>query len=367
MKMLLQPVRCVALCVIMLCSGLAQAVVVDDLFVATAAVENRSSEARDAGVALALQDVIVRVSGSEEYLQRPEIQRALKNSNVYLQEYQYVTGENDETLLSARFSQSAIERMFASAVIPVWPENRPRVFVALVSRSFPEGVQLVLNTPSDTDNSVHSLAYSAIIESADNRAIPITTPLLDLEDQLSMDADGLWGLQENAIDAAAARYSPDAILIGKLSQTSSGRWLIGWWFRHNAQFDIFESDSADLNTALDQGLATTAKFLAKTYAITSSSQTSGLNVRLSGIEEFLDYYHAVDYLSQLAVVESAQVTRINGLDIDLTLVLNGELSAFEDTLALDKKMERVQVLGTPGDQFGGSASPLPLRWLGQQP
>lgn len=366
MKMLLQPVKYLALCAVLLCSLVAKAVVVDDLYVATAPVDNRSDSARDAGVAAAFRKVVVKLSGSEEYLQRPEVIKAIRNSNVYLQEYQYESAEYGKTLLSARFSKSALERMFASAVIPLWPENRPKVFVVLVSRSFPEGIKLVLNTPSADDLSADSLGYASVLQAAEDRGMPIATPLLDLEDQFSMDVDGLWAFDEAAIDLAANRYSPDAVLVGKLSQTSSGQWLIGWWFSNNNQFDIFESGALDLPTAIDQGLAITAKSLAKTYAVTTSSQTSGLNVRLSGVSEFLDYHQAVVYLSGLAVVESAHVTRVNGLDIDVTLILNGELAAFEDALALDRKMEPVEVLGSFSVPLGSAASPLPLRWLGRQ-
>lgn len=344
----------------------ATAVVVDDLYVGEIAVENRSDQTRVDATRNALSKVIVKVTGRDDILSHPAIERALSNSSTYLQEYSYQSGVDNQTLLSVRFSKVALERVFSAAGISVWPSNRPQILVLLVERDF-SGIRLVLPNSAAQEDQVDvsptASAYGAVAQVARNRGLATVVPLLDLEDQLILDAQTLWRDQSAAIVGVVNRYNPDAVLVGRVNKTSSGNWLIGWWFQHNQQFDVYDSQSSELMDALDAGLASTGRYLASIYSVTPSSSEVGLTVRLSGIKDFADYAHAFEYLRGLAVVESVQVTQVDGFNIDLVLALNGELSVFEDALRLDRKLEKVLSLDT-GVGSSGVSAPLLLRWNG---
>ncbi|GAB2198166.1 hypothetical protein MAH4_22770 [Sessilibacter sp. MAH4] len=345
----------------------ATAIVVNDLYVSEVAVENRADQTRVEATRNALAKVIVKVTGREDILAHPAIERALSNSSTYLQEYSYQSGADNQTLLSVRFSKVALERVFSAAAISVWPSNRPQILVLLVERDI-SGIRLVLPNSAEQNDGQENVsptvnAYNAVAEIARNRGLAAVAPLLDIEDQLILDAQTLWRDQSAAIVGIVNRYNPDAVLVGRVNKTSSGNWLIGWWFQHNQQFDVYDSQSNELTDALDAGLALTGRYLASIYSVTPSSSEVGLTVRLSGIKDFSDYAHAFEYLRGLAVVESVQVAKVDGFNIDLVLALNGELSVFEDALRLDRKLEKVLSLDT---DVGSStiSAPLLLRWNG---
>nr|WP_269783219.1 DUF2066 domain-containing protein [Marinibactrum halimedae] len=359
------------------------AVPVKDLYQADIAVNDRGTQTRQQATAEALRRVLIKVAGRDDILAQPAANEALRRASSYLQEYSY-RDIDSQTHLSVRFSPEAVRRLFQNSGLPMWPANRPQVLVWLVMNDYQTGKQLVMpNTEAQGGNGAPSVSasgslntnnggqvspnfYGLLQDAAAHRALPMTLPLMDLEDQLRLDANALWSLEESAILSASDRYNADAILVGRVTQTSRGEWRVGWWLNHNSRFEVFDSQSMQFDRAINDGIKGITEYFSGIYAVVSSPMTSeALHIQVSGVDRFGEYVGVIEYLRGLAVVSQAQLQVIREDSLLITLALNGDVAVLEDAMSLDKRMEAVRRLGVTNSvaPVGSGENPMQFRWI----
>ena len=103
---------------------------------ATIPVRSQDDKERQYAAQKGIQEVIQRMSGSETVLENPQIQIAIGNAQRYIEQFQYLAGEDSELIdrgytlqLSMIFSSSVIRRIITESGEPYWPENRPTTLV----------------------------------------------------------------------------------------------------------------------------------------------------------------------------------------------------------------------------------------------
>ncbi len=343
-----------------------RAEVVSTLYQAEVLVASQGSRARTEAAAQGLADVVVRVSGVPEAGQLPRVMGAMSKPLRWLEAFHYES--TDELLehngvevsasrLILRYSASAIEQLLRDAGLPVWPANRPSVLVWMVQDDVVEGRRVVslLEQPEVLE------ATQAVSE---RRGLPMVTPLLDLQDQMALSADDLWGLDENLILNASSRYQADAVVVGRYTQTSGGQWRATWLLLHKGSREVFDSRGLDTAAWVDDGFGQVVSYLAGMYAIVPQIGTSeAVVMELDGVETFADYFQALKYLQDLAMVNRADPSAVSVSTLRLNLFTEGSVSLLLDALALDNRLKPKSVVTVSSQS---SVTPVPVWQMGPQ-
>ncbi|MYM65003.1 DUF2066 domain-containing protein [Pseudomaricurvus sp. HS19] len=304
-------------------------------------VANQSDSLRRKAASEALSKVIVRVSGRASVLGDPAVAAATADPLSYLEAYRYEsTGEliveGDEELPATRlvmsFSGVGIERLLRRNNLPVWPANRPAVLLWLVSDDLKAGRQLVeLQGDSDSGRDVRRAAAE--------RGLPLVLPLLDLQDKQALKPQQAWSMDQKAVTAASARYSSDAVLVGRFSHTASGRWLSDWSLLHKGEKSVFDADGSSQEQVIRAGLAAAAEKLASLYAVVSNGAAGGeLLLEVDAVNGFAAWQQVVDYLQGLEAVQQLTLERYQNGMLTVQLKLAGDPSQLTAVLDLDRRL-----------------------------
>lgn len=328
---------CVILAFIAPAQSLAAA---EDLFRVAVPVASQNSSERAKAAALGLRQVLIRMAGSPEVVDSDVVRQAYSAAQSYIEQFHYepyapppgeMTEPEAAEVLVMTFSRQVIERLLREANQPYWPPNRPSVFVWLV-QDLVDGRVLINNRESE--------AIAGLVAGARDRGLRIRLPLLDLEDQLTLPAEQVWRLDEEAILRASERYDADTLLIGRYSQTSRGEWLSTWQFLHRGadrEYDLRADSAYQLGR---RAIGPLANYLARLYAISPHDQEQPqLVINLSGIEDFGQYRQALDYLQGLAMVADVNVKAVRGDTLLLYLQVDSDMGAFRNILDLDRKVQ----------------------------
>ncbi|MGH1372850.1 MAG: DUF2066 domain-containing protein [Cellvibrionaceae bacterium] len=360
-----------ALLLIFLSMG-ARAELVDHLYQQSELVLDQSDEARQRAAQSALSKVLVRVSGRATLLELESIQQVLGQSQRFVEAYRYEsTGDTlvqdgvelPASRLVLNFSRSGIERLLREQQAPLWPANRPSVLVWLVKDDLSVGRELV---------SLQAAGELAQVASQVSklRGLPMVLPSLDLQDLLNINADQVWTLDQAAIIEASARYRADVILVGRYTQTSSGRWLSAWTLLHKQHQQVFDIDTAEEGELVAEGLAAATDFLASIYSISSlGGATESVTLEVQQVNGFTDYVQVLNYLDSLEVVRQLDLVSLAGQSIRLRVKMEGEIHSLEDALELDRRLQPTapqrpddSLIPTNLEPVGSDENPLLYRW-----
>lgn len=336
-----------------------------DLYQADMLVPDQSQRERNQAMVDALAEVIVRASGQPRVLENEQIIDALGGASDYVVEWRY---ENSDEVLEVggrerpawrvvmRFSGNAVERLLRDARLPIWPANRPGMLVWLMVDSVQGGRIRV--SPS---SSPEVLEYAQ--DSAKRRGIPLIKPLMDLEDQVALSAGTLWSLDQEAIREASERYNPDSILVGRLTETSGGRWRAGWLLMHRDRTEVFDSAGRELEDVVAGGVDQVANHFFQLYGILPSEGSSeALVFQVDGVEDFASYTAVMNYLQGLGVVRRHDLAGVRGGSMLIYLYLDGDVSLLRDALALDERLVPQADLTLNSVPPGEPGNPLRYRW-----
>lgn len=270
--------RFISLILLSSLSMLAHAVVVSDLYEVQVEVVDQSQSSRTLALNEALQQVLVKVSGSTETLQNETIQELTRQPESYVRSYSYSHNPvNDQLELKVLFAQNLIDNILRQTQLPIWGRSRPLV---LVWQAVEENQKrFIINTDKE--------AWHYEFEKAMNeRGIPIIWPSLDLEDQIALPIANLWGLFREDINSASERYLTDSYMAGRLIKATGGMWHYTGFFR-SAQAPLSldardENKQAVLRNVANQ----VANFLAQQYAVQSNNESNGQLLNISNVNNF---------------------------------------------------------------------------------
>lgn len=317
----------------------AAAEAITDLYQVRVPVSSQSE--RDLGKAAraGLAELMVRVSGDTDAAADPGLQAALANAQRYLEQYRFdraapVEGEPpaDPWLAVLRFAREPVDQLLRTAGLPVWSSNRPVLMVWLAKDE--EGSPTIVSEASHPEL-VHELR-----EHAQRRGVILRFPLLDLDDLAAISSEDVWRLDGLALEAATARYPVDAVLAGRATEVSGGRWLGSWRLAVGEERWTFDLEQASRNEWLGSGIDRVAAALGDHYAgpATGSEAGTDLALQLRGISGFPAYGEAMRYLQRLEQVRDVRLVEVRGDQLLLTLHAAGGRQHLERLLALDNRL-----------------------------
>ena len=332
--------RRVLLCVLCLLAFVpgVQAARLDALFQADAPAEGRDAPARQAALEQALATVLVRITGDTAVVDSEAGRKLLRKPGRFVAQFRFnevpagTPEEGPELRLWAQFDEVALTRALRELGLPYWGRVRPDVLVWLAVDDLGERFLV-------SDASANPLTES-LHRAARQYGLPASLPLLDLQDQRVVTFSDLWGGFLGAVQKASERYRPQVVLVGRLARSGgawSGQWsLLGAGARQN-----WTVRGASAEQLIQAGVAEATGLLASQYAMVASDRTSQ-QLMVQGIGGLEDYARVQAYLASLSPVETVQVSRVSGDEVQFSLQLNTSEQSLMRLIRLGRVLEPVQ-------------------------
>jgi len=314
-----------------------------DLYRDELPVVDQSLATRRPAFALALQHVLLRLSGSAPDLTSPPIAAAVQQAQRYVQRFEYraVTpkqGEQDSTgsLLDVRFDPKAIDALAQRAGLPAWSAQRPDLVVWLALDDG-QGRRLV----SESDRSL----VHAFIDRAKLRGLPVLFPLLDLEEQQAISVAEVWGGYTQRLIALSRRYGAQGVLVGRIFPVPHGQWSVRWDLSEGGRPDYWSMIvRGDLDAALEQAADRAADAMAQRYAVREINQPQGrYHLLVDGVTQLSEMSAVQAYLDGLSAVSNTMPVRLHGNTIEYALDLTGSVEQLVNVLSFSDVLEPADV------------------------
>lgn len=336
-----------------------RAEVVDGLYSALIPVKDHSEAERNRGLRQGLLSVLVRLSGDSSIGQRPEVKALLPKAQAYTVSYSYkATPEGDTPQgLQVTYANSEIDRFLRVNQLPVWPARRPNLLVWLVAETPESGKHFV--TPE-----VAPELFESLNDLFDERGLPVTYPLLDLEDQLSLSAEDAWTLDTDTIAAASLRYQVPAWLLVRAYQTSTASWQAAWVLSNNQNISFDDTLGDDLVSTLAPIGQRAVDLIAASYSYIPSLAEGQIPLTIAGIGSFADYSAMMNLFKGLSMVRDVNLEQISGDQVSMVLLIEGDQKPLFESLTLTSRF--LMADNTPLEPASwaqaGAGQRLPLVW-----
>jgi hypothetical protein len=284
----------------------------------------------------ALQEVLVRVTGQPEVINRASVRSLLERPERFVQQYRYyVLPESTppRLMLRVQFDGVAIQQALRQQGVAYWGDTeRPEILLWLAVED--HGTRYIVSAQDDTESS------RELQQAAKHRGIPLLLPLMDLEDQARVRFTDVWGGFFDGVQAASARYTPGIVLIGRLNRNASGGWVARWDMGNGHNAGSWGSSGDQLGGVLQAGIDTLSQRLAEGLAVTASDVVAGkTSIAVEDVNTLTAFARVDDYLSSLAVIRRLELERVDGSTLRYALQLTGTLDALTHTLAIGTVLE----------------------------
>ncbi len=302
-------------------------------------VPDQSAATRRSAEREALARVLIRLSGDPDMGRRAELAAALRAPQNYFVRSGYARIRDPELaeahpearwLLELEADRNGILSLLREADIPAWTGPRPEVMV-LIMREDPGGERLILDPRSEEART--------LIRAGRERGLPLSVPLMDLEDQLALDVGALWARFEDATAPLQQRYQPDAMLMLRLYQDALGRWVADWDGQvggeiFSAALEVPEPASAA--TMLVDRLS--ARLTAR-YALRLGGDADSLWLQVDELSELGAYASLMRYLAGVSGVSRVDLVQVRDHSLLLRLDSSADAERLLDLLRLEARLE----------------------------
>ena len=334
----------------------------ENLYETKVPVASQTVAAQNDAIRNSFNQVLVKVSGNKEIVSSPEI-RALRNSaRDLIQSFRFESGA-DGSFMVANFDEEKINQLLTQAGRPVWGKRRPDT---LMWMAFLE---------EDGDREIVSATAVGRVKQqidilADSRGIPISFPLMDIEDADLVHVYDVWGRFDSVIKQASQRYPNDNLVSARLYDRRNlslvdqeippqMAWQLDWQLLNNDLIEegswFAESESRVLQKFIDM----IADRLAEQYAVESTGELTQTSVEMKiiNLDSLESYVSVTRFLGALAMVNSVKLLKISGEVATFQLELLGQQSDLLNTLQLDAKITQKT------DAFGRVTGDMEFLWL----
>ncbi len=307
------------------------AITVNGLYQTTVPVADESAAARSSAMQLALQQVLIKLSGNRNIAAVPGAEQIINSSQQLVQQFRYQqtaakTGVQGETVLQVKFDENAVNNEIRNYALPLWGKERPAVLVWMA-------------VDDETGRNIVSLENNAelveLVEAAATaRGVPLIFPLMDLEDNARMNISDLWGNFQQPILAASERYSSDAIAVGRLSLAGAAGWQSQWTLYNGQQATSWTVENSDNTLLVEEAVNRLADVLAERYAGSGASGAELFEITVSNIMTNDDYAHTLTYLQSLQSVTEVMVKTVMPEQVTFQVIGHGGQDSFARAIQL---------------------------------
>ncbi len=332
-------------CFVLVFSLNSDAAEVDGLYETEVLVTSQGRNERNEAIRMALDEVLIRVSGDRNTPRLEALRGLYKRSLQLVQQYRYralprragaPVGMSDELtqVLRVSFDPAAIDQALRKAAVPLWGQVRPATLVWVVVDD--GGVRSLM--AADTLPEVKQVMQLQ----AQRRGLPLFVPLWDLEDQMALRFSDVWGNFQDAILNGSARYATEAILVGRLFHQSDGIWESRWTLYQGGEAAHWQASSPLQAEVLSAGVDGVADHLGRRFAkVFDESQSSRLKVAVKDVRSLQGYARTLQFLQSLDVVTAMQVGSVMGETVTFDLQVRGDSEGLAQTISFGRTLVAV--------------------------
>jgi len=322
------------LAVVVLAVGLAaesRGAVVEWLYEVDVPVANQGADERTEAARVGLATVLTRITGEDDLTGFDAVAEALRTPERYFIGYEYRTGTTPEVPLLVRlsFAPDAVRGLASGNGLPLWSSNRPTVIAWVAVDA--GGERRVLGAGDG-----HSLG-AALIAHARDRGIELTLPEMDPEDVLELPTDDVWNRDWDALRTASAPYGGDTVLAGRVTRSSTGRWIADWVYQYATDQVAFALETGTPEAAAVGAADAVAQVLAGAYAV-AAAPNEDLALQVDGVDGVEAYAAMLAYLGHLDYVDGVQVDQVRRDAVWLHVRTRTPWPQLEELFALDGRL-----------------------------
>ncbi|MBN1237704.1 MAG: DUF2066 domain-containing protein [Gammaproteobacteria bacterium] len=331
---------------------LAEPAVFPNLYTLTVSPEGGVGD-RAAAIDLAMRRLLTRITGDRDAGNDPDLQDMVANAARYVESF----AVPDRQTARVSFYATEIERELEARNRSVWGPERPLtlLWIAIDAGQGDRALVPAEGAPPGATPEMATLIESVREEVeavAEERGLPITLPLIDIEDMAAVGFADVWGGFEQTISAASTRYGADAILVGRMRVTELGN-DVQWLLLRNGERRLFAGEE------LVDGLHWLAQNYARDFSVVGGLRTVRLLVR--DIGSLADYGRVMSYLEGLSALQTIDVESLDdsGL-LSLRVAARGDVGVLERMFTLGRVLQLDEAMRSGAE--GGNT--LVLRMAG---
>ncbi|WP_286342042.1 DUF2066 domain-containing protein [Ferrimonas sp. YFM] len=347
---------------LLFCSS-ALAVEVANLYQAQVQVEGRERAERQQKIPDALMQTLVRLTGDDAVAEDPRMKGMLGNPTRFVSSFGY---GGDPLTLTIQFDGSLLVKEMQQRQLPVWGKQRP-LTLGWVALEDEQGERQLMSEQLDAQ------MLEAWREQSELRGLPLSLPLMDLEDAIRVGLNDVWGFFVDPVAEASERYQADFFMLARVWPGTEG------WYYALALYPYQQGDQADRYgfgsvrrsvmqksgqaEGLEQGLMALQRELAGYYArryATVASEEEAQKQLVFEIQGSMSELVAVErYLRGLSAIASLQVTALQDRQVSFAVELVGSADALAQILELEPRVETL----VSDDEM---VTQTRYRWIGDQ-
>ena len=332
----------------------AHAVEMTSIYTVEVPLDPEERNPRRTAYRLALDEVLVRMTGSTGVAESDELRSMFPNPERYVRQFQ---PGPENTLIVSLYGEE-IERVLRQAGAPIWSADRPLTLVWLavdrgrgdreIIGADDQGRTFGAATATDDRNEI---LRDRVKEVATRRGIPVAFPLLDSTDLANLSFSDIWGGFDEQLIAASQRYNAPSVLVGRIRPETpqAHRWT---WYRDGRRQDWSGEPDYAINLLADS--------IAATDALAGNELSEFMQLTISGIDSVRDYGQVQHYMESLRVLDRLMIKTVSADKITYEVEIRGGADRLRAALAASNILVPVESSGgidadpyaRPSDPFG---------------
>ncbi|HDN9018707.1 TPA: DUF2066 domain-containing protein [Aeromonas salmonicida] len=283
----------------------------------------------------ALGDVLVKVTGKRDILTQPDVVKALAAPGDYVQHYGY-QDVGPVKFLKADFNVAKVNALISQSKFALLGPARPQMALWLVIN---EGERRIL-----PDQSSDGWA-SALRTQSQAMGLPVSIPLMDLDDNMAVNATDVWGRFAAPILQASQRYGAEMVVLGKLTPEGD-KWSIDWGlYGPKAGGELAEltrGSSSGTQAEVAQHFADElAAWLVQNYGTRISGVASSQTLVVEGLSGIDGMITVQKMLQGMASVTKVTIGKLEGDKVTFDLSLQGDKAELIRGLQLESRLRQI--------------------------
>ena len=282
-----------------------------DLNTAVVPVASQSPADLHQALVIALNQVLVKLSGNSQITALPGMTQQLANVEKFVQTYHY-----DGPTVQVTFDQHALITLLVQQKQRLWLSSRPKTLIWLSINGQPP------QASPDNANAANNI-FSTV---AAKRAMPIIFPAMDPFDQeLWNNQASSKSLDQPALQKLADHYRVNAVLVGQVSQKPDQSWEGFWYLLWHGQTWQWRNDGV-ADTILQSVVDKISDLMGSELSVNLDQQAANnLWLAVLGINDLADYSAVLTAVKQLQPVLGvvAQDVGSHGVLLKVTAIGNG--------------------------------------------
>ena len=203
----------------------AYAVKVANIYQADVPVISQLGEMKELAAKDGLLQVLIRMSGNPQVGKNPIILEGLKRAGYFVQNYRFLDSSgSSQYVMQFKYEPTDINRLLLDAGIAYWDDDRPLILVFMAITKNEDGPNIIDNEFSN--NNFNNMKFASR-----RYGLPLIFPVMDIDEINQISADDIVMPSLEVLKEIAKRYTPDAILIGDMTEDKTGvvsKWKLIW-------------------------------------------------------------------------------------------------------------------------------------------